>query len=87
MTSTLKFGGVRKYPDFVDKYYINFADREGGGGKKIPSFRGRQIWKLPRGPEIRGRAVTAQHDDDPVTTSLPSLLVDPDGKEARRGFP
>ena len=38
MTSALKFGGVEKYPDFVDKYYINFADREGGGGKKNQVF-------------------------------------------------
>ena len=24
------------------------ADREGGGGKKIPKIRGRHIWKTPR---------------------------------------
>ena len=38
MTSALKFGGGSKNtPIFVDKYYINFADREGGGVKN-PKF-------------------------------------------------
>ena len=47
MTSAKKAGWGSNNAPSLQKNSIDFADRQGGGGPKIPTFSGRHTWKRP----------------------------------------
>ena len=57
MTSAQMGGGVKNAPNLLTNS-VDFADRERGGGQKMPKLCGHHIWKNPKAkfaPNITSR--------------------------------
>ena len=67
-------GGEGKKAQTLRTNSIDFADREGGGGRTIPKFCGRQMWKEKGGTERNGRGRT----DGRTRTALKKWVTSPE---------